>query len=96
MSEIIVQSAGYAQVSASGNVWPQPAALEGIFVSSATTGTITVYDDAGTGTTIKMVDTFTVAPGTWYPLPFRALKGLNIVLGGTVSCTVGFEAETMR
>lgn len=97
MPEIVTQSAGYKQVSASGNVWPQCAALEGIFVSAASaTPTITVYDDSGTGTTTKIVDTFTPVAATWYPLPFMALKGINVVIGGTVSCTVGFLPESMK
>lgn len=93
--EPIVESAGYAQIAASGNVYAQPAALHGIFVSSASaTPTITVYDDAATGTAKKMVDTFTPVAGQFYPLPFRALKGLNVVISGTVSCTVAFQPET--
>lgn len=97
MNTFVAESAGYAQVSASGNVWPQSAALLGIFVSAASaTPTITVYDDSGTGTTTKIVDTFTPVAGTFYKLPFRALKGLNVAIGGTVSCTVGFMPETMK
>lgn len=93
--DMMVESAGYAQIVASTNVWPKSAALLGIFVSSATAGTITVYDDPAAGTAVKIVDTFTVTPGTYYKLPYRALKGLNIVLGGAVSCTVGFQTETL-
>jgi hypothetical protein len=94
--DIVVESGGYAQVSASGNVWPKSVALLGIFVSAATTTpTITIYDDPSTGTATKIVDTFTPVAGTYYKLPFRALKGLNVVLGGTVSCTVGFQTETL-
>ena len=96
MTDFVAESAGYAQITASGNVWPKSVALLGIFVSSATAGTITVYDDAGTGTAVKIVDTFTVAPATYYKLPFRTLNGLNVVLGGTVSCTVGFKTETTQ
>lgn len=95
MSQPVVESAGYAQIAASGNVYKGSAALLGIFVSSASSGTITVYDDPATGTTKTMVATFTVAAGTYYKLPFRAQQGLNIVLGGTVSCTVGYEPETL-
>lgn len=80
------------QISASGNVCERSGRLGGIFVSIATaTPTITVYDDPGNGTGTKLVDTFTPAPNTWYPLPFKFSKGLNVVIGGTVSCTVGLE-----
>lgn len=82
---------GYKQISATGNVSALPANLIGIFVSAATaTPTITVYDDAATGTSTKIVDTFTPTAATWYPLPFSASKGLYVVLGGTVSATVAF------
>jgi hypothetical protein len=50
----------------------------------------TGYDDAATGTTTKLVDTFTPVAGTWYPMPFAFSKGLNVVIGGTVSATVGY------
>ena len=95
MNSLVAESGGYAQVAASGNVWKGPTALLGIFVSAATTTpTITVYDDAATGTTTKIVDTFTPVAGTFYRLPFRALKGLNVVISGTVSCTVGYVPAT--
>lgn len=81
---------GYKQISASGNVCAAPAVLGGIFCSASTSGTATVYDDASTGTGTKIVDTFTVAAGTWYRLPFAASAGLNIVVGGTASLTVAF------
>jgi hypothetical protein len=81
----------YKQISASGNVCAVDGVLAGIFISAASnTPTITVYDDAATGTTTKIVDTFTPVAGTWYPLPFAFSKGLNVVVGGTVSATVGF------
>lgn len=90
-----IESGGYKQVTASGNVYQQPAAMRGIFVSAASgTPTLTVYDDPATGTTTKIVDTFTPVAGTFYPMPFRANKGINVVVGGTVSCTVGFDPET--
>ena len=95
--DLVVEAAAPAQITASGNVCPQACALLGIFVSSASnTPTITIYDDPATGTATKIVDTFPVAAGTWYKLPFRALKGLNVVLGGTVSCTVGYQTETLK
>lgn len=94
---LTAEAVGYKQISASGNVWPQSSALVGIFVSAASaTPTITVYDDAATGTTTKLVDTFTPVAGTFYKLPFRTLNGINVVIGGTVSCTIGFMPETMK
>lgn len=79
----------YKQISASGNVKNTFGALLGIFVSAASaTPTIAVYDDAGTGTTTKIIDTFTPVAGTFYSLPFGVGSGINVVIGGTVSATV--------
>lgn len=79
----------YKQISASGNVCAIDGILGGIFVSSTTAGTVTVYDDAATGTATKIVDTVTLAVG-WNPMPFAFSKGLNIVIGGTMSATVAY------
>ena len=81
---------GYKYITASGNVSNHSAAIIGIFVSSATTGTLTIYDDAGVGTATLAVATFTVAPSTFYSLPISLGNGINIVIGGTVSATVSF------
>jgi|GraSoiStandDraft_51_1057287.scaffolds.fasta_scaffold507260_1 hypothetical protein len=81
----------YKQTITSGNVCKVDGIMGGIFISSASnTPTITVYDDAANGTNTKIVDTFTPVAGTWYPLPFAFSAGLNVVIGGTVSATVGF------
>ena len=82
-----------AQLSSTGgNVAKGPCSLGGIFVSSASaTPTITVYDDAATGTGTVLVPTFTPAAATFYRLPFRATKGLNVVLGGTVTAVIGWD-----
>lgn len=91
MSVTNLNVGGYKQITSSGNVSSRPSNLLGIFVSAATaTPTITVYDDAATGTTTKIVDTFTPTSGTWYILPFSTANGINVVLGGTVSATVAF------
>lgn len=79
----------YKQISASGNVCAIDGILGGIFVSSTTSGTVTVYDDPATGTATKIVDTVTLAVG-WNPLPFAFSKGLNVVVGGTLSATVAY------
>ncbi|MFK4444646.1 hypothetical protein ABH944_004850 [Caballeronia udeis] len=79
----------YKQFSASANMCVGDGIMAGIFVSSTTAGTVTVYDDAATGTTTKIVDTVTLAVG-WNPMPFAFSKGLNIVVGGTLSATLGY------
>lgn len=77
------------QIVASQNIKSSNGALVGIYVSAASaTPTITIYDDAATGTTNKIVDSFTPVSSQWYPIPLTYAAGLNVVLGGTVSCTV--------
>lgn len=91
MSVTNLNAGGYKQINASGNVSALPVTMLGIFVSTATTSpTITVYDDAGTGTSTKIVNTFTPSAATWYFLPASASKGLYVALGGSVECTVVF------
>lgn len=78
------------QVSASGNVLSGDGIIGGVFCSSSTAGTLAIYDDAAAGTTTKIVDTFTLVAGTWYPLPFAVAKGINLVIGGTAQITLAY------
>lgn len=66
--------------------------IAGIFVSTASsTPTITVYDElVSSGTTTKIVNTFTPVAGQYYPMPFAFKNGLVVAISGTVTCTVGF------
>lgn len=81
---------GYKQMTASANVSALPANLIGVFCSSSTSGTLTVYDDPATGTTTKAVDTFNLVTGTYYPLPISTSKGIYVAIGATASITVVF------
>ena len=90
MSIGVLASGAYKQITASANIQSYASNLLGVFCSSSTAGTLTVYDDAGTGTTTKVVDTFTLVAGTFYQLPFGLSKGLYVVIGGTASVTVAF------
>jgi hypothetical protein len=83
------QGFSYKQITASGNVCAIDGIMGGIYVSSTTAVTVTVYDDPGTGTTAKMIDTTPLSVG-WNPMPFAFSKGLNIVVSGPLSATVGF------
>ncbi len=79
-------------LSASANCYAggYPGGITGIFVSAASaTPTITVYDSNATGTSKKIVDTFTPVAGTYYPMPFFCADGIYVVISGTVKCTVG-------
>lgn len=81
---------GYGKVvSASANVCARAGGMLGIFVSNAaSTPTITLYDDASTGTSTPLVTAFTPVSGTFYRIPANFKNGLYVVIGGTVSATV--------
>lgn len=78
----------YQQISATTQINPQIKRLTGVFCSSSTAGTLTIYDSATSGTGTKIVDTFILTGGTYYPLPTRADTGLYLVIGGTAALTV--------
>lgn len=90
MSGIVTESFTPKQMSASANVCNTSACLGGVFCSSSTSGTLTLYDSATTTTTTKIVDTFSLTAGTFYPLPFGFGSGIYAVVGGTASITVGY------
>lgn len=87
-----VQTTATVNVATSGGAAASYGYLRGIFVSAATGGpTITVYDEPAAGTTTKIIDTFTPTPATFYSLPAKYKTGCNVVIGGTVSCTIFFN-----
>jgi hypothetical protein len=90
MSGIAQQVGSYKLISATGNVAPIGCKLLGIFASSSTVGTVTVYDSATTTTAAKVIDTVTLTAGVWYPMPVAVASGLYIVVSGTLSATVVF------
>ena len=75
-------------ISASANVKSSQGAMLGIFCSSSTSGTITLYDDAATGTSTAIAAVFNVTAGTYYTLPVAFANGLYVVVGGTAAVTV--------
>lgn len=87
--------ANYTQSTATVQVKPAAGKLFGIFVSSTSSGTLTVYDTA-TGSTSdpKILDTITLTAGTTYanfPPGLFFNKGLYVVLANTASFTVAYE-----
>lgn len=78
-----------AQITATTQVKTGAGLLGGIFVSSISgSPTMTIYNDAGGGTTNKLVDTFSLVAGSSYPFPANFTNGLNIVISGTASVSV--------
>jgi hypothetical protein len=70
--------------------------LYGIFVSTSSSGTLTIYDSPASSTgDPKIADTFSVSAGTTYvniPAGLFFNKGLYIVLAGTSAAfTVVYE-----
>lgn len=69
--------------------------LYGIFVSTSSSGTLTVYDSPASSTSDpKIANTITVSAGTQYlsfPSGIFFNKGLYIVLGSTATFTVVYE-----
>jgi hypothetical protein len=87
---IVKEAFSPKNLSASANVTPRAGSLIDIFVASASsTPTLAVYDSATTTTTAIIVNTFTPAAGTFYPMPFTFTNGCYVVISGTVDCTVG-------
>lgn len=85
------RASAYRQIAASANVYPLPASITNIFCSSSAAATCTVYDDKASGTAIKIVDTFTLTAGQNYPMDFIAAAGINVVISGGASITVGYQ-----
>lgn len=77
---ILVSNATNANISG-------PTNLLGILVASSTAGTVALYDDPATGTTIQVVNTMTLSVG-WLFVPIKFLKGINFVGGGTFTGTL--------
>lgn len=85
----------YKQLAATNQVKIGAGKLFGIFVSSTTSGTLTVYDSATASTSDpKIANTITVTAGTPYlnfPASMWFSKGLYVVAGGTIEFTVVYE-----
>lgn len=84
-----VQTTATVNVATAGTAAAGYGYLAGIFVSAASaTPTITIYDDPAAGTATKIIDTFTPVAANFYSLPAKYRTGCNVVISGTVSCTI--------
>lgn len=87
--------ANYKYLAATDQTKVGAGKLYGIFVSTTTSGTITVYDSASASTSDpKIANTITVAAGTQYlsfPAGIWFSKGLYVVLANTATFTVVYE-----
>lgn len=76
-------------ISTSTSIKASQGALLGIWVSAASaTPTITIYDDAATGTSLPIASVFTPVAANFYSIPISFANGLYVVISGTVSCSV--------
>jgi 4-hydroxybenzoate polyprenyltransferase len=92
MSAPVIEVGNYLNLSASGQVSATRGRLMGIFCASSTAGTAKVWDNtAGSGTVL--VNTFSLVPGVYYPIPGKFLTGCYVTLGGTADITVFFLGE---
>ncbi len=79
----VTESQNVTPISSTTTVFTGSGGMLGIFVSSTTSGTITIADGATT-----KVATFTPAAATFYPLPMRFSTSLVVTIANTCSCSV--------
>lgn len=75
-------------VSASGNQKVGSGAILSIIVSASSSGTITLYDDAATGTTTPLMAVMSLTAGQVLPINLAFGAGLYAVIGGTATVTL--------
>lgn len=83
----------YAQISASTIVKKSQGKIKGIFCSSVSGGTITIYDSAVVSTATKVIDTFTPVAATNYNFfdGINTENGIYVVIASTASVTIYYE-----
>lgn len=77
----------YSAISSTTTVRTGAGALGGIFCSSSSSGTCTIYDGTSTGGTV-IAAVFDLEAGKTYPFPIAVGAGIHIVIGGTAAITV--------
>jgi len=87
MSNAVIETAQYTRVTGSIAVRSASTKVLGIFVASSTSGTIKVWDSPSASGDV-FINTFSVLPGSFYPMPGALAKGCFVEIGGTVDCTV--------
>lgn len=90
MSTFVQESGKGTQLSASAAVRSGAGALIGVFCSSSTSGTLKLWDSTAASGTV-LVNTVSLAAGTFYPMPFNFQTGLYATIGGTAEITIGWN-----
>ena len=79
----VTESQNFKNLTATTTVFAGTGGILGIFCASTTAGTIKVQDGSTT-----IVNTFSPAAATFYPMPARFSTSLVVTIGGTCDCTV--------
>jgi len=90
MSAPTYETGGYTNITTATTtqVSPVPKAVLGVFVSTSTSGTFAIYDNASANTTSPVTGTVSAVAGTFYPLKAYCATGVTVVTAGTINCTV--------
>lgn len=90
MSAPTYETGGYTNLTtaATTQVSSVPKAVLGVFVSTSTSGTFAIYDNASANTTNPVTGTVSAVAGTFYPIKAYCSTGVVVVTTGTINCTV--------
>ena len=77
-------------ITSSGVLKGAEGQLLGVLVSSTSSGTIKLWDNATAASGTVLIDTFTPAGTGWFPLPFQFKNGCYVTIGGTISAAFSF------
>jgi len=81
----------YKNITADALIKDGAGKLKGIFVASGTTPTIKLWDNVS-ATAPVLINTFTPAVATYYPMPdVQFTRGLFADVGNTIDCTFFYE-----
>lgn len=86
----VSEAHGYALVTVSAALASSRCQVLGFFCSTTAAGTLELREEVS-GAVI--VPAFAPTAGQFHPLPFRTLKGLYVVVTGTLTGTMSFCAD---
>lgn len=97
MSTLVYEAAPFTRITGSTVIAQNSAAIIGVlFAAASSTPTISIVDsndNAAVGDAI-VLGTMTPLAGTFLPVPALCQKGIFVILGGTVDCTVFWQPRS--
>ena len=75
------------QISATATVRIGIGKMVGVFCSSSTSGTLTLYDNTSAAGTL-IVAAFNLTAGQYYQIPAAFVNGVHAVISGTAEITI--------